>query len=658
MNNLTVLDRIPYRILCWEQVVRKYFYKYYGRCKGKCLSSHIPPRFSLKARLESVIPDPGKLLIDNEEAKRIIASADKILAGIYNLLGSGDVTINPIRWNFDFVSQYEWKNQYYADYDQINISSNSDVKIPRELSRSHHMLHCAIAYRITGKRKYADLIIDQILDWNQHNPLMYSINWGCPMDVAIRAVNWIWALRLITDYERVLKYDNLFSNLLYKHGWFIYRNLEKSLYNNQNHYLSDVLGLVFIGILFKDQDCEAKQWYEEGRRETFKELRYEILPSGVSYEKSTGYNRLVLEVFLHILWLLEHNGELLPLDIKQRMRNMFDFILHTIQPDGHTPIIGDQDNGRILPFGTETVTDYRYLMSIAAMLYHNSYYVSCSNGYNIYCALLGGYSSKSSFPEVTYNDNQVASVAYPDAGFFVFRNNDYYVLFNCSGKGKYPELSNGTHTHSDLLSFVLCYKGQPFFCDTGSYQYSGNAKERMAFRSTRQHNTITVDGMSQHDLKEQQLWDFPNNAIPVIHGWKVGEQDDYVEASHNGYERLTSPVTHLRRLTLNKTDNEVQLKDIITVKGVNKHFFESNFYLDDAVGVKQINEYSVQLNKDGATLDISFKSTEPINLVVEGARISKSYGTVTETKRISLHIESNRSFSIITSIKNQDDEQG
>ena len=388
MKSLTVLDRLPYRILCWEQVARKHYYKYFGKCKDKRLSSHIPLSFSLKERLKSVIPDPDELLIENEESKKIIASADKTLAGIYNLLGSGDVTINPIRWNYDFVSQYEWKNQYYNDYDQINIASSSDVKKPRELSRSHHMLHCGIAYRITKERKYADLIIDQILDWNQHNPLMYSINWGCPMDVAIRAINWIWALRLISDYERVLEYDNLFSNLLYKHGWFIYRNLEKSLYNNQNHYLSDVLGLVFIGVLFKDQDREAKQWYEEGRRETYKELRYEILPSGVSYEKSTGYNRLVLEIFLHTLWLLEHNGEVLPLDIKQRMRNMFDFILHTIQPDGNTPIIGDQDNGRILPFGTETVTDYRYLMSIAAMLYHSSNYISSSNCYNIYCALL------------------------------------------------------------------------------------------------------------------------------------------------------------------------------------------------------------------------------------------------------------------------------
>lgn len=651
MLSLTKLDRLPSQLLRMEQRVRSYYYKYFWRAKDRKLSSQISTKFSLIENLIRIIPVEDEWNLDEEEKHRIIEKANKALAGVYNLLGSGDVVILPIQWNLDFVSGYVWANKYHKSYDQINIKSNSDVKKPRELSRSHHMLHCAIAYRLTGEKKYADLVIDQILDWNQHNPLMYSINWGCAMDVAIRAVNWMWALRLISDYKRVSEYDNLFSNLLYKHGWFIYRNLEKSLYNNQNHYLSDILGLVFLGTLFKDVDAEAAQWYSEGKREIYKELRYEILPSGVSYEKSTSYNRLVLEIFFHSLWLLKHNGEVLPLDIAQRMRNMFDFILHTIQPDGNTPIIGDQDNGRILPFGTETVTDYRYLMSIAATLFHSSDYSSTSNGYNIYCALLGDRNSRETFPVVTSHDKHIASVAYPDAGYFVFRNDNYYVLFNCTGKGKYPELSDGTHTHSDLLSFVLCFNGHPVFCDSGSYQYSGNADERMAFRSTRQHNTITVDEMSQHDIKKNRLWDFPNNAIPVIHEWQVGEKEDYVEASHNGYERLASPVTHRRKLVLKKTDNEVQIEDILSFKGNQNHSFESNFYLDDAVEVKEVDGYSVCLVVNGITLNISFDSSKPMRLMIKDARISKSYGMAIDTKRISLTVESSETFSIKTTIK-------
>lgn len=649
MKSLTSLDRLPYRILCWEQMARKHYYKCFGKCKDKRLSSHIPSSFSLKDRLEFVIPDFGEILIDNDESKKIISSADKTLDGIYSLLGSGDVTINPIRWNYDFVSQFEWKNKYYKDYDQINIASNSDVKKPRELSRSHHMLHCAIAYRLTNDKKYADLIIDQVLDWSKHNPLMYSINWGCAMDVAIRAVNWIWALRLISDYERALEYGNLFSNLLYKHGWFIYRNLEKSLYNNQNHYLSDVLGLVFIGVLFKDQDREAKQWYEEGKREIFKEMRYEILPSGVTYEKSTSYNRLVLEIFLYACWLFRKNGEEIPLDIDYRLRTMFDFILNTIQPDGNTPIIGDQDNGRVLPFGTESITDYRYLLSLGAVLYNNPVYIPYSEGFNIYCNILNGDCSKVVF-DVPVKNTSLVSKAYPDSGYFVFKNHDYSVLFYCTGKGKYPELSNGTHTHSDLLSFVLCYKGYSVFCDAGSYQYSGDSKERMLFRSTQQHNTVAVDGLSQNDLKEKQLWDFPRNAIPTILDWQIDEDKDYVLASHNGYERLNSPVTHERKLSLFKTNNFVEIIDRFELRGEQNHFFEYNLHLDDSVLVELLDNHKVKLVMDDDILYVSFDSDMPIRLSIQPSRISKSYGEVDNTHRICVTANSNNSFHITTTI--------
>lgn len=652
MKSLTSLDKLPYKMLCWEQVFRKHYYKHTRKRKDRQLSRQIPNGFSLKEKLEIVLPEFGELVINDAEAKRIIESADKAISGIYNLLGSGDVLINPIRWNYDFVSGYVWENKYYKSYDQINIKSSSDVKKPRELSRSHHMLHCAIAYRLTHDKKYADLIIDQILDWNRQNPLMFSINWGCAMDVAIRAVNWIWALRLIVDYDRFDQYDNLFSNLLYKHGWFIYRNLEKSLYNNQNHYLSDVLGLVFIGALFKEQDKEAKLWYDEGKREIFKEMRYEILPSGVSYEKSTSYNRLVLEIFLHACWLFKKNGEEIPLDVDYRLRSMFDFILNTIQPDGNTPIIGDQDNGRIFPFGTESVIDYRYLLSLGACLFNDSRYIPFSEGFNVYCNILCGEKTKSLFEDTKANKEGVLhSKAYPDAGYFVLRNEDFYVMFNCSGKGKYPELSNGTHTHSDLLSFVLSYKGRPMFCDPGSYQYSGNPKERMLFRSTLQHNTITVDELSQNDLKENQLWDFPGNAKPSILDWQIDGDVEYVRASHNGYERLSNPVIHERKLSLNKTDNSVELIDYLEIQGQQLHSFEMSFQLDDMVVAEKVDNNTVKLKSNDCSLLVSFQSEMPLELSIKPSRISKSYGTALDTHRISLTTKSNTSFQIKTIIK-------
>ena len=133
---------------------------------------------------------------------------------------------------------------------------------------------------------------------------MYSINWGCSMDISIRAINWMWALSLISESynkndEKLLKKIN---TSLYEHGWFIYRNLDGNIFNyNNNHYLSNLSGLIFIGEVFQD-DHEAKKWTKYAKYSFFREIRLQILPSGMSFERSFHYNRLVLEIIIFLFF--------------------------------------------------------------------------------------------------------------------------------------------------------------------------------------------------------------------------------------------------------------------------------------------------------------------------------------------------------------------
>ena len=66
-------------------------------------------------------------------------------------------------------------------------------------------------------------------NWIDENPLMYSINWGCTMDVAIRAVNWIWTLGLIIGSKELdNKTIEKIKVSLYQHGWFIFAKSRKT----------------------------------------------------------------------------------------------------------------------------------------------------------------------------------------------------------------------------------------------------------------------------------------------------------------------------------------------------------------------------------------------------------------------------------------------
>ena len=109
----------------------------------------------------------------------------------------------------------------------------------------------------------------------------------------------------------------------------------------------------------------------------------------MSYERSTNYNRLVLELIIVPVLLLKVTHEI-PQDIWYRLEKMFEFIMYCLKPDGTAPIIGDQDDGRLLPFGAEETIDYRYLLSLGALLFNRPDFKHYGNGFNVYCSILGG----------------------------------------------------------------------------------------------------------------------------------------------------------------------------------------------------------------------------------------------------------------------------
>lgn len=605
----------------------------YCKCFRKRITKNLTkyPEYSLRndefiSRVISLLNIPDKIIFNENEKISIIQESDKTINGIYNLLGSGDIELNPIEWHTDFKTGFRWPpGLFYTKYIQEDINTDSDVKIPRELSRSHHLLKLGLAYRLTNNKKYADFCIAQIKDWIDNNPLMYSINWGCTMDVAIRAINWIWTLGLIKGSENL---DNAtiqeIKCSLYQHGWFIYQNPEKGLFNSGNHYLADLAGQIHLGLLFRDLE-KTHEWLKKGQEELFHEIRYQILPSGMSYERSTNYNRLVLELVLIPILLLKRNGFEIPIDIWYRLEKMFEFIMYSLKPDGTSPIFGDQDNGRLLPFNQQDTINFQYLLSLGALLFDQPHFKHHSEGFNIYCSIMGGDEALEKWRKITDLSLVLGSIAFPDVGLYIMRKEDNYLAINTTGRGLYPELKPGSHTHSDLFSFELFTQGKSFLIDPGSYVYTADADQRMLFRSTKMHNTITVDKESQDILCKEKIWSFNRTAIPEVIKWESNEKQDFIILKHNGYSRLPEPVIHERAIIFNKTSIIWVIKDKITGEGM--HIYEWFFHFD--IGIDFIiNDYVVKTNcKDGRNIMLIFKQEPKIILRKERSFVSKSYGT-------------------------------
>ena len=199
---------------------------------------------SFLKRLDELLQLPNKIEIEINESVQINFQAVQYLNGIYDLLGSGNKELHTIDWHTDFKSGYRWApGQFYKKYKQEEIDTNADVKLPRELSRAHQLIKVGISYQLNRQESLAQFCVEQMNDWISNNKLMCSINWGCTMDVAIRAVNWVWAIGLVSDTKSldkksVEKIKISFSNLacnkfpMYTYCaslfWYVYHRYSRS----------------------------------------------------------------------------------------------------------------------------------------------------------------------------------------------------------------------------------------------------------------------------------------------------------------------------------------------------------------------------------------------------------------------------------------------
>src|SRR5262245_19382431 len=241
-----------------------------------------------------------------ERRRRLIAAANAVCAHRFDLLGSGPRDLGPnLPWHADFKSGRSWSARaYYEDLRadlEGGFGKGADVKVPWELSRFQHLPLLGQAFWLTEDRRYYEEFRGETLDWIAENRPGRGINWVCTMDVAIRAVNWVWAWALFRPEivaDRPLA--SSFLRSLFVHGRFIASNLENGVPVTSNHYFADLMGLLFLGVLFRGAP-EADVWKGMAAAEIVRENERQTLPDGVDFEASTSYHRLMTEMALTAL---------------------------------------------------------------------------------------------------------------------------------------------------------------------------------------------------------------------------------------------------------------------------------------------------------------------------------------------------------------------
>lgn len=329
---------------------------------------------------------------------------------VWSLITPGYI---PIDWHLDFKSGYRWsENIWYKDIRFGNLLG-VDVKVPWELARMQHLPQLALAHALAVKGTegfqppgiYVLEFRNQILDFTASNPPRYGVNWSCTMDVSIRIANWLMAYDLLSAAEAVFdeEFDRVFRLSIYQHGQHIINNLEWHVDLRANHYLSNLVGLLYVAAYLPCSD-EIDAWLAFAVQELIVEVKLQFYEDGGNFEASTAYHRLSAELVVYATALIvglpeakrkalasyDHKiikgvPKLNPAPIKmfavtgskaespfpdwywQRLEKMAEFTNSILRPDNLSPQIGDNDSGRLFKmcpkydFLTVMAAKHRYL---------------------------------------------------------------------------------------------------------------------------------------------------------------------------------------------------------------------------------------------------------------------------------------------------------
>lgn len=372
----------------------------------------------------------------------------------------------------------------------------------------------------------------KIISWLANNPFPHGPHYTSAMECGLRLPVFFYALKAVETLDKNERQQLLCA--IYQHAWYIANRL--SLYSScGNHTVCEALGLVFAGAIFLPTE-KGKKWLRIGIRLLEQELPRQVLPDGGPLEQAIKYHRFVLDAYWLVADFLTKNNLHYCSGWLPRLRLGEQFLqAFSIAPDTLLSI-GDSDDGHIVAPGMSPARE-------------------------------------------TVSPPAWSLKTFPDSGYTVVRGKHDLVLTFDHGPLGMPPLY--AHGHADALSITLSLGGKTILVDPGTYRYNGVPEWRHYFKSTRAHNTVTIDGLDQAVQETSFIWSHPYEAtLLAARETPVGI---FLAAQHNGYARLPAPLIHRRHIYLTE-DSYLIIHDTFHGEGV--HTFELNFHLHPQAKVR------------------------------------------------------------------------
>lgn len=365
-------------------------------------------------------------------------------------------------WHSDWTKDpsFFWYNKKCPIFfSKIKITENNgEIKVPWEVGRSQFLTKLSwlnFNYNLGLSKKIEEKFFNTFESFERVNPFCLGVQWQNPMEVAIRACNWILTIGFlkIDKPELSNSLQKIITNL-YWHKFFINHYLETSSTPN-NHFLADLLGIVFIEYFLVGNSKKFQNLFQQ----TWFSFKNQIQEDGSFYEGSSAYHCLNLEM---LLWLQE-------LDLQLNLKIIDPIILkkainfaQTLSFKKEIIQIGDDDSGKIF-FGLFLC---RSLKKQSRLLIHH----------------------------------------HKDFGIIIVKNKDNLISLTNKNFNRIRQPTG--HFHNDQLSITAIIKNKNLLIDPGTGHYTSNTKTRNQLRSIQSHNSFYSYLELEEEKKQKEIFEF------------------------------------------------------------------------------------------------------------------------------------------------------
>lgn len=298
------------------------------------------------ARFTAVLPAGAVAAVPPDAVKRLVAEADRLMAGHAEYFGVPRDDLADPDWWYDPKTGRRAPGGYAFDVPYRDEDAAGDIKQIWEPSRHQYLTVLAAAYAVTGNERYAERVAEHLRSWWSANAPLRGVHWISGIELGIRLLSWVWIRRLLDGWPgaAALFEENPVARKQVWHHQRWLAGFPSRGSSANNHVVAEAAGQFAAACAFGWFPSSAR-WRDDALRSLERHLRGNTFLSGLNRELATEYHGLVLELGLAAVAEADAAGVPVPASVRLVLLRMTDALAAVVDDRLRPPRQGDADDG-------------------------------------------------------------------------------------------------------------------------------------------------------------------------------------------------------------------------------------------------------------------------------------------------------------------------